>query len=31
MQFNTPIYTGDYSDQLDNVGEDGCVPVPDFV
>ncbi|MCY4531016.1 MAG: mandelate racemase [Gammaproteobacteria bacterium] len=27
--FEPPIYTDDYSDQLDDVGEDGCVPVPD--
>jgi hypothetical protein len=27
--FQPPIYTDDYSDQLDNVGADGCVPVPD--
>lgn len=24
-----PVYACDYSDQLDAVGEDGCVPVPD--
>jgi L-alanine-DL-glutamate epimerase-like enolase superfamily enzyme len=27
--FQPPIYADDYSDQLDNVGADGCVPVPD--
>ena len=24
-----PIYADDYGDQIDNVGADGCVPVPD--
>ncbi|MDP6953155.1 MAG: mandelate racemase, partial [Alphaproteobacteria bacterium] len=24
-----PVYACGYSDQLDCVGEDGCVPVPD--
>ena len=24
-----PIYADDYGDQMDNVGADGCVPVPD--
>jgi L-alanine-DL-glutamate epimerase-like enolase superfamily enzyme len=27
--FQPPIYADDYGDQLDNVGEDGCVPVPE--
>ncbi len=27
--WHLPVYAGDYSDQLDAVGEDGCVPVPD--
>jgi L-alanine-DL-glutamate epimerase-like enolase superfamily enzyme len=26
--WHLPVYTGDYSDLLDAVGEDGCVPVP---
>jgi len=27
--FQPPIYADDYTDQLDDVGTDGCVPVPD--
>jgi len=27
--FQPPIYADDYTDQLDDVGIDGCVPVPD--
>ena len=26
--FQPPIYADDYSDQLDDVDSDGCVPVP---
>ena len=26
--FQPPVYADEYGDQLDNVGEDGCVPVP---
>ena len=24
-----PVYASDYSDQPEDLGEDGCVPVPD--
>jgi L-alanine-DL-glutamate epimerase-like enolase superfamily enzyme len=27
--FNAPVYTCGYSDKLDDVGSDGCFPVPD--
>ncbi len=27
--FNAPVYLCDYSDALDDVGEDGCFPVPE--
>ncbi|TCR63086.1 enolase C-terminal domain-like protein [Bosea sp. BK604] len=27
--FNAPVYTCGYSDALDDIGEDGCVPVPE--
>ena len=26
--WHLPVYADDYSDQLDAIGDDGCVPVP---